>query len=151
MRKDVQEIFKLTPHDKQVMMFSATLSKDIRPVCKKFMQDVIFYLCGDFLAAYWRMVFIVPLIVPLVGLFCSTLLPFCWMSSNFLFFKHFCSFLCGHICDKFLIFCFYKYHCKYSFLYIKFKITEIYIFLSLILSVSLSSYWSFFFSQWKFM
>ncbi|KAI5411955.1 DEAD-box ATP-dependent RNA helicase 15 [Lathyrus oleraceus] len=39
MRKDVQDIFKLTPHDKQVMMFSATLSKEIRPVCKKFMQD----------------------------------------------------------------------------------------------------------------
>lgn len=38
----MQEIFKMTPHDKQVMMFSATLSKDIRPVCKKFMQDVIF-------------------------------------------------------------------------------------------------------------
>lgn len=42
MRRDVQEIFKMTPHDKQVMMFSATLSKEIRPVCKKFMQDVIF-------------------------------------------------------------------------------------------------------------
>ena len=40
MRKDVQEIFRMTPHEKQVMMFSATLSKDIRPVCKKFMQDV---------------------------------------------------------------------------------------------------------------
>lgn len=39
MRKDVQEIFKATPHEKQVMMFSATLSKDIRPVCKKFMVD----------------------------------------------------------------------------------------------------------------
>ncbi|WZN64226.1 DEAD-box ATP-dependent RNA helicase [Chloropicon roscoffensis] len=39
MRSDVQEIFKLTPHDKQVMMFSATLSKDIRGVCKKFMSD----------------------------------------------------------------------------------------------------------------
>lgn len=38
----------MTPHDKQVMMFSATLSKEIRPVCKKFMQDVMshgqFYL-----------------------------------------------------------------------------------------------------------
>ncbi|KAK0571895.1 hypothetical protein LWI29_023254 [Acer saccharum] len=34
MRRDVQEIFKMTPHDKQVMMFSATLSKEIRPVCK---------------------------------------------------------------------------------------------------------------------
>merc|ERR1739846_272643 len=39
MRKDVQEIFRATPHEKQVMMFSATLSKEIRPVCKKFMQD----------------------------------------------------------------------------------------------------------------
>nr|XP_009758662.1 PREDICTED: DEAD-box ATP-dependent RNA helicase 56-like isoform X2 [Nicotiana sylvestris] len=39
MRRDVQTIFKMTPHDKQVMMFSATLSKEIRPVCKKFMQD----------------------------------------------------------------------------------------------------------------
>lgn len=41
MRRDVQEIFRLTPHEKQVMMFSATLSKDVRPICKKFMQDVI--------------------------------------------------------------------------------------------------------------
>jgi ATP-dependent RNA helicase UAP56/SUB2 len=41
MRRDVQEIFKMTPHDKQVMMFSATLSKEIRPICKKFMQDVM--------------------------------------------------------------------------------------------------------------
>lgn len=39
MRRDVQEIFKQTPHEKQVMMFSATLSKEIRPVCKKFMQN----------------------------------------------------------------------------------------------------------------
>lgn len=30
----------MTPHEKQVMMFSATLSKEIRPVCRKFMQDV---------------------------------------------------------------------------------------------------------------
>ena len=40
MRSDIQSIFKLTPHDKQVMMFSATLSSEIRPVCKKFMSDV---------------------------------------------------------------------------------------------------------------
>lgn len=40
MRRDVQEIFKSTPHEKQVMMFSATLSKEVRPICKKFMQDV---------------------------------------------------------------------------------------------------------------
>mmetsp|Transcript_15334 Transcript_15334/g.36475 ORF Transcript_15334/g.36475 Transcript_15334/m.36475 type:complete len:381 (-) Transcript_15334:340-1482(-) len=39
MRKDVQKIFTQTPHDKQVMMFSATLSQEIRPVCKKFMTD----------------------------------------------------------------------------------------------------------------
>jgi len=39
MRRDVQEIFRATPHEKQVMMYSATLSKEIRPVCKKFMQD----------------------------------------------------------------------------------------------------------------
>lgn len=40
MRKDVQEIFKKTPREKQVMFFSATLSQEIRAVCKKFMQDV---------------------------------------------------------------------------------------------------------------
>jgi len=39
MRKDVQEIFKKTPHHKQVMMFSATLGNEIRPVCKKFMHN----------------------------------------------------------------------------------------------------------------
>jgi hypothetical protein len=40
MRSDVQAIFKETPHDKQVMMFSATMSKEIRTVCKKFMNKV---------------------------------------------------------------------------------------------------------------
>ena len=39
MRADVQQIFLHTPHTKQTMMFSATLSKEIRPVCKKFMQN----------------------------------------------------------------------------------------------------------------
>jgi ATP-dependent RNA helicase UAP56/SUB2 len=39
MRSDIQEIFRMTPHEKQVMMFSATLGKEIRPICKKFMQD----------------------------------------------------------------------------------------------------------------
>ena len=38
MRRDVQEIFRATPTQKQVMMFSATLSQEIRPICKKFMQ-----------------------------------------------------------------------------------------------------------------
>merc|ERR1719164_441261 len=41
MRKSVQDIFKETPREKQVMMFSATLSKDIRKVCKKFMTDPV--------------------------------------------------------------------------------------------------------------
>ncbi|KAJ8933950.1 hypothetical protein NQ318_014952 [Aromia moschata] len=44
MRRDVQEIYRNTPHGKQVMMFSATLSKEIRPVCKKFMQDVVIFV-----------------------------------------------------------------------------------------------------------
>src|ERR1700722_11858821 len=39
MRRDVQEIFRATPTQKQVMMFSATLSQATRPVCKKFMQN----------------------------------------------------------------------------------------------------------------
>lgn len=39
MRRDVQDVFRETPHTKQVMMFSATLSAEIRPVVKKFMQN----------------------------------------------------------------------------------------------------------------
>lgn len=39
MRHDVQEIFRATPHNKQVMMFSATLNKDVRNICKRFMQN----------------------------------------------------------------------------------------------------------------
>lgn len=39
MRADVQSIFKATSQSKQVMMFSATMSKEIRPVIKKFCQD----------------------------------------------------------------------------------------------------------------
>jgi len=41
MRKDIQKIFKNTPLNKQVMMFSATLSEEIRAVCKKFMHNPI--------------------------------------------------------------------------------------------------------------
>jgi ATP-dependent RNA helicase UAP56/SUB2 len=40
MRRDVQTIFMACPHEKQVMMYSATLSKEIRPVCRKFCQNV---------------------------------------------------------------------------------------------------------------
>lgn len=39
MRQQMQESFKKTPHDKQVMMFSATFSPDARKIAKKFMQD----------------------------------------------------------------------------------------------------------------
>jgi len=47
MRKDIQDIFRLSPHDKQVMMFSATLSKEIRPVCKKFMYNPLEIFIND--------------------------------------------------------------------------------------------------------
>lgn len=40
MRNDIQKIFKFTPHQKQVMMFSATLSEEVRGVCKRFMHNV---------------------------------------------------------------------------------------------------------------
>merc|ERR1711966_619218 len=39
MRKDVQQIFLETPKKKQVMMFSATMTKETRELCKKFMQN----------------------------------------------------------------------------------------------------------------
>jgi len=39
MRADVQQIFKATSQNKQVMMFSATMPKEIRPIIKKFCQD----------------------------------------------------------------------------------------------------------------
>ena len=54
MRSDVQEVFKLTPHDKQVMMFSATLDKEVRPICKKFMTDVSFTRDGKASSLSWR-------------------------------------------------------------------------------------------------
>jgi len=39
MRRDIQQIFLETPKKKQVMMYSATMTTDIRAVCKKFMSD----------------------------------------------------------------------------------------------------------------
>eukprot|EP01061_Rhynchopus_euleeides_P038040 TRINITY_DN65411_c0_g1_i1.p1 TRINITY_DN65411_c0_g1~~TRINITY_DN65411_c0_g1_i1.p1 ORF type:complete len:439 (+),score=217.17 TRINITY_DN65411_c0_g1_i1:59-1375(+) len=39
MRRDVQDVFMKCPTNKQVLMFSATLSKDIRDLAKKFMKD----------------------------------------------------------------------------------------------------------------
>ncbi|KAG1760521.1 P-loop containing nucleoside triphosphate hydrolase protein [Suillus occidentalis] len=47
MRRDVQEIFRATPHHKQVMMFSATLAKEIRITCKKFMANPLEIFVDD--------------------------------------------------------------------------------------------------------
>lgn len=38
-RKQVTNIFTQTPHQKQVMMFSATMEKEARSIAKKFMQN----------------------------------------------------------------------------------------------------------------
>lgn len=47
MRRDVQEIFRATPTQKQVMMFSATLSQETRPICRKFMQTPLEIFVDD--------------------------------------------------------------------------------------------------------
>uniref|UniRef100_A0A674NPD8 RNA helicase n=1 Tax=Takifugu rubripes TaxID=31033 RepID=A0A674NPD8_TAKRU len=47
MRGDVQEIFQMTPDKKQVMMFSATLSEEVRPVCRMFMRDPLELFADD--------------------------------------------------------------------------------------------------------
>lgn len=41
MRADVQRIFKKTPANKQVMMFTATLPDETKDVCKKFMRKPV--------------------------------------------------------------------------------------------------------------
>lgn len=43
MRRDVQLILKRTAYYKQVMMFTATLSDEVKPVCLKFMHDVSYF------------------------------------------------------------------------------------------------------------
>ncbi|KAI5294605.1 Suppressor of the cold-sensitive snRNP biogenesis mutant brr1-1 [Ascosphaera acerosa] len=47
MRNDVQQIFRETPGDKQVMMFSATLSQEVRPICRKFMRNPLEVFVDD--------------------------------------------------------------------------------------------------------
>ncbi len=42
MRRDIQEIFKMTRHEKQVLMCSALLNEEIQLICKKFMKNVSF-------------------------------------------------------------------------------------------------------------
>jgi ATP-dependent RNA helicase UAP56/SUB2 len=39
MRQDIQQIFAKTPHNKQVMMYTATLSPEIKETCRKFMRN----------------------------------------------------------------------------------------------------------------
>lgn len=39
MRRQVQQIFKKTPQDKQVMLYSATISPEARVLCKKFCRN----------------------------------------------------------------------------------------------------------------
>mmetsp|Transcript_17819 Transcript_17819/g.43620 ORF Transcript_17819/g.43620 Transcript_17819/m.43620 type:complete len:223 (+) Transcript_17819:848-1516(+) len=47
MRADVQAIFKMTPYEKQVMMFTATLSEEVRPICRKFTENPTEVLVDD--------------------------------------------------------------------------------------------------------
>jgi ATP-dependent RNA helicase UAP56/SUB2 len=47
MRKDVQTVFRATPVEKQVMMYSATLDDNVRPICRKFCQDPMEILIDD--------------------------------------------------------------------------------------------------------
>ena len=39
MRSDIQKIFKETPINKQVMMFSATMSDEGKKICRLFMKN----------------------------------------------------------------------------------------------------------------
>lgn len=47
MRKQIQDIFIKTPKEKQVCMFSATISKDVRQVCRKFSQHPVEIFIDD--------------------------------------------------------------------------------------------------------
>eukprot|EP01069_Polyplicarium_translucidae_P011807 Polyplicarium_translucidae@DN445_c0_g1_i1.p1 len=47
MRRDVQEIFLKTPKKKQVMMFSATMGKDMKELCKRYMQTPVEVFVDD--------------------------------------------------------------------------------------------------------
>eukprot|EP01118_Nematostelium_gracile_P007356 TRINITY_DN2399_c0_g1_i1.p1 TRINITY_DN2399_c0_g1~~TRINITY_DN2399_c0_g1_i1.p1 ORF type:complete len:476 (+),score=136.81 TRINITY_DN2399_c0_g1_i1:78-1430(+) len=47
MRRDVQKIFVNTPVEKQVMMFSATISEELRPICRKYMHQPMEIFVSD--------------------------------------------------------------------------------------------------------
>jgi ATP-dependent RNA helicase UAP56/SUB2 len=67
MRNDVQNIFFATPRQKQVMMFSATLPKEIRPVVKKFMHSVCLLL-------FLLILLLVLLLIPRLASVCLVVL-----------------------------------------------------------------------------
>lgn len=41
MRADIQDIFTKTPHEKQVMLFSATMPEDMKASCKTFLNNEV--------------------------------------------------------------------------------------------------------------
>lgn len=47
MRSDIQEVFMKTKHNKQVMMFSATMPDEIKKDCKKFMKNEVEIFIDD--------------------------------------------------------------------------------------------------------
>lgn len=47
MRSEIQEVFVKTPLEKQVMMFSATLSNDIKNTCRRFMKHKMEFFIDD--------------------------------------------------------------------------------------------------------
>eukprot|EP00817_Percolomonadidae_sp_ATCC50343_P003186 CAMPEP_0117419788 /NCGR_PEP_ID=MMETSP0758-20121206/1274_1 /TAXON_ID=63605 /ORGANISM="Percolomonas cosmopolitus, Strain AE-1 (ATCC 50343)" /LENGTH=248 /DNA_ID=CAMNT_0005201051 /DNA_START=588 /DNA_END=1334 /DNA_ORIENTATION=- len=47
MRDDIQRIMKYTPKNKQIMMYSATMSKDTRAIAKKLMHEPLEILVDD--------------------------------------------------------------------------------------------------------
>jgi len=47
MRKDVKEIFKKLPKEKQVMLFTATLNNEMKAICKEFTRNAIEVLVDD--------------------------------------------------------------------------------------------------------
>ncbi|XBW35074.1 hypothetical protein QEN19_000637 [Hanseniaspora menglaensis] len=47
MRRDVQEIFRQTPREKQTMMFTATLNDEMKPICRRFLQNPLEIFVDD--------------------------------------------------------------------------------------------------------
>eukprot|EP01070_Trichotokara_eunicae_P003305 Trichotokara_eunicae@DN3273_c0_g1_i3.p1 len=47
MRRDVQDIFMATPRKKQVMMFSATMPKEMRETCRKHLDNPVEIFVDD--------------------------------------------------------------------------------------------------------